>query len=1432
MVSLKRMDNAEKSDKTDEPKTNDLKNNEDSVETKVKGPKETELSESKLKDSNDININDSSDNSKVKDDKTLDQAKSDNEMTTDSVKKSFVNSSIIDRIKNKLQILNTEFEENLDNREELREKSEKIEEKSESCKIDVNDKQSGNDVKVDNKSKDNEKVGEQNVEKEEKSGDKEIEKGDDDRTKADSVEKVEIFSTVVNEDNQNKNYSKELEHNKFKSDGSLSRDSPEEYRKKLLTTIQSCKEKLGIDNELDEVVNNDDDNGDDDDDENDDEFVVEYESVVSDDDDVVNDNDSDDDDDDNGEYESSIDSDDSDTDRLVIDTDVGKDSDAVDGEETKCKKTANISDSEGTQSGIETDLPSKGNANLQAANSVKYISLNVNTNSLKVGNVDSSISSPKLSLSNREEPMNGDLTISDNKNNCSNPSQDLVPEEPMDCDLTTSDKDSPVPLVDNDVTCESDVSCDEVKSGSGKNVNSIDTDKEIISESVRIDKDGNDCNMRIESGSNETVDSNKLKSVVSDKHKTVISDKRNTLENDKQKTTKDDNDKSIESDKNVTSKNADFKAIERDEGKKPVDGNILGSTKSRSVEDSKSETAIIGDMLTPKSDKNRTKNNDVDVIGKSSALSDSSNKNVDNEKCSVLKSDNKKTMNCADTVITDQISLTSDKHKSHGTESVLSKSPQSGKNETQESDKNKLQESDKSKSKTCDKNELQEIDKNKLQEIDKNKLQESDKNKTQERVVDTTENEHDISDDCIEIKLDESDENELHESVLDKLQENAMSKLQVHENVLDENVLDEIQENVMSKLQESVNNDSAENQTDNVIPTNLQCNSSVKNKLHEKVISKTKDIAQDKSQGSTNSASVESAWNKKWELVKNEPLERVTNKSQGSVSTKLPESVLNESQKSFSNKPKARFTNKSQESIINKSQKSVSDKPPVKEVFKPVKSMNVSIPPRKEITKTTVYGDSSKSKINGEKARESFDIDKVKIEETSNKGIDDTRSTRDTSQHSQDADEVMDIDDNGDSEVEDNIDNDNDIACTTLLSELGHDVSSCIPDENFTTPVSFVTPTQSHSNTGPVTMVTDDVNTPGVASLMIEKYSKKMLGKIQQIMDDMCTEVFSQQGDKDTDSVQSVKQQLAQQKWMYETEINELKHNFQLGLQELKVTWETEKEQLRKSMMAKHNSRLEKAIKDVKKKQWCAQCGKESIFYCCWNTSYCDYPCQQAHWPVHLSSCLQVNKDKTSTSAPKPTGQKSVSQVQVSSEPVVSMIVSNVPRMAPRQSGSVVLPMNEPSPIQILQDMSSGGQVRKDNKGMESVILPRINTSKPSPLLQNINIRQPTPDGIYNMTLNTPQHQFVTRGGRLVAPQQTQNLVQTLYPIQMAPASHHHQQQHQQQQQQQQQISQRFNLQNSQHLPVHQQLQQHRMNNTILFQNAGPNMMPFGPRPK
>ncbi len=54
----------------------------------------------------------------------------------------------------------------------------------------------------------------------------------------------------------------------------------------------------------------------------------------------------------------------------------------------------------------------------------------------------------------------------------------------------------------------------------------------------------------------------------------------------------------------------------------------------------------------------------------------------------------------------------------------------------------------------------------------------------------------------------------------------------------------------------------------------------------------------------------------------------------------------------------------------------------------------------------------------------------------------------------------------------------------------------------------------------------------------------------------------------------------------------------------------------------------------------CANCGKESIYYCCWNTSYCDENCQKKHWSKHLRTCARIGENNsapgqsTETSSP------------------------------------------------------------------------------------------------------------------------------------------------------------------------------------------------------
>jgi len=94
-------------------------------------------------------------------------------------------------------------------------------------------------------------------------------------------------------------------------------------------------------------------------------------------------------------------------------------------------------------------------------------------------------------------------------------------------------------------------------------------------------------------------------------------------------------------------------------------------------------------------------------------------------------------------------------------------------------------------------------------------------------------------------------------------------------------------------------------------------------------------------------------------------------------------------------------------------------------------------------------------------------------------------------------------------------------------------------------------------------------------------------------------------------------------------------------VEEIKKMFETEKILAVKEAVAARTTlslkEKEAAIIATKRKQWCAFCLKEALFYCCWNTSYCDYSCQQKHWPVHSMYCTQ-NENGEDPSGPNAPG--------------------------------------------------------------------------------------------------------------------------------------------------------------------------------------------------
>ncbi|XP_068598105.1 MYND-type zinc finger-containing chromatin reader ZMYND8 [Brachionichthys hirsutus] len=139
----------------------------------------------------------------------------------------------------------------------------------------------------------------------------------------------------------------------------------------------------------------------------------------------------------------------------------------------------------------------------------------------------------------------------------------------------------------------------------------------------------------------------------------------------------------------------------------------------------------------------------------------------------------------------------------------------------------------------------------------------------------------------------------------------------------------------------------------------------------------------------------------------------------------------------------------------------------------------------------------------------------------------------------------------------------------------------------------------------------------------IAKYTNKIMDAIKGTMTEIYNDLSQSTSGNTITEIRRLRIEIEKLQWLHQQELSEMKHNLELTMAEMRQSLEQERERLVSE--AKKQIELEKqqAVDETKKKQWCASCRKEAIFYCCWNTSYCDYPCQQAHWPEHMKSCTQ-----------------------------------------------------------------------------------------------------------------------------------------------------------------------------------------------------------------
>ncbi|KAG7323185.1 hypothetical protein KOW79_012887 [Hemibagrus wyckioides] len=168
----------------------------------------------------------------------------------------------------------------------------------------------------------------------------------------------------------------------------------------------------------------------------------------------------------------------------------------------------------------------------------------------------------------------------------------------------------------------------------------------------------------------------------------------------------------------------------------------------------------------------------------------------------------------------------------------------------------------------------------------------------------------------------------------------------------------------------------------------------------------------------------------------------------------------------------------------------------------------------------------------------------------------------------------------------------------------------------------------------------------------IAKYTSKIMDAIKGTMTEIYNDLSKSTTGNTIAEIRRLRIEIEKLQWLHQQELSEMKHNLELTMAEMRQSLEQERERLVSEVKKQMEVEKQQAVDETKKKQWCANCKKEAIFYCCWNTSYCDYPCQQAHWPEHMKSCTQSatasqqepEEDASAVPLPKTSGQSPKTQ--------------------------------------------------------------------------------------------------------------------------------------------------------------------------------------------
>ncbi|KAK9879448.1 hypothetical protein WA026_006518 [Henosepilachna vigintioctopunctata] len=158
---------------------------------------------------------------------------------------------------------------------------------------------------------------------------------------------------------------------------------------------------------------------------------------------------------------------------------------------------------------------------------------------------------------------------------------------------------------------------------------------------------------------------------------------------------------------------------------------------------------------------------------------------------------------------------------------------------------------------------------------------------------------------------------------------------------------------------------------------------------------------------------------------------------------------------------------------------------------------------------------------------------------------------------------------------------------------------------------------------GPLSQVFDSGNpsSAGPVSAKINSISHRLGDYFRGMLIEMLEDLGKANNPEAT--ISTLKHEIETLQHKHAVEMMDIRKNVCTILKDIQGSIAEERERIIDETRSACELEALRRIEEAKSKQWCANCGKEAQFYCCWNTSYCDYPCQQKHWSKHMGKCTQ-----------------------------------------------------------------------------------------------------------------------------------------------------------------------------------------------------------------